>query len=125
MIKLDYQDRKTFYRLEGLVEDMEMQAELLDDTEDWSIEERPQGPVNEDIAEYVLQPLEHFLELWNEVDDLITDQRHENSPLETSPMARMYSDLEERIYDMEGFIESVYDLEKSLGRAKVEARYPW
>lgn len=119
MIDLDYQDREDFHEFKRIVEKIDAQAELYDETEDWSLKERDEGPVSMDIIRYVLEPQEYFLKLWNRTHDSIKDDCEKRSTL------KQYRELQDTLYERQDFVENVYQLQKPLGKAKVEARYPW
>lgn len=116
MIKLDFQDRKEFYEFKDIVEEIEYQAELHDESEDWSVEGRAEAPVSTDLARYLLEPQSYFMNLWNSVDEKMKN-------CERRSMRSEYRELERTLLENRSFLEEVYDLQKPLGRAKVEARY--
>lgn len=118
MISLDSKDRREFYEFESLVEDIEEQAELYERTDDYRIDGDP-GPVTLELAEYVLAPGEQFLEMWNSVHDSVKDECERRS------IEKRYRELQDTLFENQDFIEAVYDLQKPLGRAKIEAGYPW
>lgn len=115
---MDAGERKMMRELDEIVERIAEQAELYDRTENWSIDGE-EGPVDLDLARYVLPDSDYFLELWSEVHEAAKN----DSGLPVSD--RSYQELDERIRNHRDFIEDVYNLEKPLGRAKVEAQYPW
>lgn len=118
MIDLDHQDRLEFYEFKGIVEDIEAQADLYEETDDWKLD-REEGPVSTDIARYVLEQRDHFFKLWNQVHESVKNE------CERQELESKYRDLQDTIFEHQDFLEDVYQLQKPLGRAKVEARYPW
>lgn len=129
---MEYSDKKEFYELQNFVDTIEAQKELYEETEQdsWTIDledSEDHGPVNEETVQYVLGPLDSFLELWNNVDDTIKEleKEYRQEPDKRPRLAEEYRELKERIFDNSDFLEEVYDLERALGWKKQEARYPW
>ena len=119
---MSLEEKQQVYEFVDKVDEIEKQAELMDRTENHSIKGSP-APVNEDIAEYTIGPLESLLEIWNEADDAA--RNHQENRRKTSRLEQLYREAERTLYEYSDFLTDCYDLDNSIGRLKVEARYEW
>lgn len=116
--------------LEHIMETVEIQRDLyhLTDQDRWHLEgvegpEDQKGPVDEEIAKYNIGSLDYFMERWNKADDAAKDIMRQTDVEEIDKNLRRYRKIERKISENSEFLEDLYDLDKPLGKIKVEARY--
>lgn len=122
---MDSKTRKELYKIQDFLDDIESHKHLYEDTENCSID-GDNGPVTKSLIRYNLRPLDSLLQLWNELDDSQKENRalpSKNHLYKDRRFAEEYKEVQKRIENSMDFLEEVYDLEKPLGRLKIENRY--